>query len=735
MSLLMRAMIAPLRVGAHPRTLELLFDEPLLLAAHYAAVYHRIPRSAWPEEIADRLQQLDLRYQAHDSVLTLMDSLRGQLPTAVSVDLARRLAEGMELHSLLQARREVYQECCAKTLATLLKAVGKEDETSDVAVDEDTAEGRLTTFCRVMAFTPAESRLLGIVLTLGLSPGLQLFASMLSSRADARTPIWRALLDVDARGLTKLLSPSGALMAVGLLQPRDKLPRLSDFWSDFLIRNEGNLVQGLVQVLEPKESPDGAARLPDDDREILQIVLQKREPGINVLLYGKAGVDKLRLARTLVEGASGTAYTLVPEIPEEDHPTAILVGQRLLAGTGNQPILVVEKAASVLSRAQRDDLLFFGIRDEEESACALDERLLSGNLVPTLWLAGDARRLHAETLTRFLFHAEALKGTRADRTALVESMIDSLPISTREKTELAKLEGLSAPQLVGARRLATMTGGGSRPTFARHFRIAAGRSQKALSRRHKDEARLPVTQYSLDYIHAAGRFGPSQILKALQQRPVGSLCLYGLPGTGKTQFAEYLAQELGKPLLIKRASELLDKYVGESEKRIGEAFDQAEEEGAILLLDEADSFLRDRSRSQHAWEVSTVNELLQRMERFEEIFIGTTNVFDQIDTAALRRFTFKLEFLPLTLEQRWAMFLNETGLRGKSLSEKRQLAYEERLAFMKDLTPGDFATVKRQCVLLGESLSPEDWLGQLELEVKAKSRAGTENATSSRGVV
>ncbi|MDP3512504.1 MAG: AAA family ATPase, partial [Sulfuritalea sp.] len=344
----------------------------------------------------------------------------------------------------------------------------------------------------------------------------------------------------------------------------------------------------------------------------------------------------------------------------------------------------------------------------------------------------EAKRLHRDTLTRFLFHAEALKGTRADRTALIESMIESLPLAKCHKAELVKLEGLSAQQLACARALATMTAGRSRKTFARHLLVATTRSQKALARRGKDEARVPITRYSLDYIHAAGRFGPAQILQALKRRPHGSLCLYGLPGTGKTQFAEHLALELGKPILIKHASELFDKYLGESEKRIAEAFDRAEEEGAILLLDEADSFLRDRTRSEHGWEVSTVNELLQRMERFEEIFICTTNLFSQVDVAALRRFTFKLEFLPLTLEQRWAMFLNETGLRGKALPEKRQSAYEEQLAFMQDLTPGDFATVKRQCLLLGEELSPEAWLTQLELEVVAKHRSKVDEGPRQR---
>jgi hypothetical protein len=89
----------------------------------------------------------------------------------------------------------------------------------------------------------------------------------------------------------------------------------------------------------------------------------------------------------------------------------------------------------------------------------------------------------------------------------------------------------------------------------------------------------------------------------------------------------------------------------------------------------------------------------------------------------------------LGVNQRWAMFLNETGLRGKVLSEKRQSVYEERLAFMRDLTPGDFATVKRQCVLLGEDLSAEEWLSQLELEleVAAKLRAAVDEG-SQRGV-
>jgi hypothetical protein len=715
---------SPLRVGTTPVTLAVLFSEPLLFAAHYATVADVL---SWPEEIEATLAHVRTRYGAHDAVLQLMDTLRGQVPMALSADLARRMAEGLELHTALKNSQNIYRNACTECLER-----NAEGLTIDVYPEEITPNGRLALLARLLDFSPAQTQVLAYALVYTVLPALQLFTRMFSLQRWSRPLFWQTLFDLDAEALAAALSATGRLAGSGLLHATEGIPRLSEFWVELLVKTGTRFEHGLLQALVLKEGLGGAARLPTDDREILQVLLTRREPGINVLIHGKASVDKHRLADTLIQGVGARAHTLAADIPEKDQPAAVMVAQRLLADHPGRVVLVVEKAQAVLTRVMPDVFAFLGLSDENEEARPLDERILAENPVPTLWLTHEAKRLHRDTLTRFLFHAEALKGTRADRTALIESMIESLPLAKCHKAELVKLEGLSAQQLACARTLATMTAGRSRKTFARHLLIATTRSQKALARRSKDEARIPITRYSLDYIHAAGRFGPAQILQALKRRPHGSLCLYGLPGTGKTQFAEHLALELGKPILIKHASELFDKYLGESEKRIAEAFDQAEEEGAILLLDEADSFLRDRSRSEHGWEVSTVNELLQRMERFDEIFICATNLFAQVDVAALRRFTFKLEFLPLTLDQRWAMFLNETGLRGKVLAEKRQSAYEEQLAFMQDLTPGDFATVKRQCLLLGEELSPEAWLTQLELEVKAKHRSKDDNGLQQR---
>jgi len=107
------------------------------------------------------------------------------------------------------------------------------------------------------------------------------------------------------------------------------------------------------------------------------------------------------------------------------------------------------------------------------------------------------------------------------------------------------------------------------------------------------------------------------------------------------------------------------------------------------------------------------------MERFEGIFIAATNLMDSIDAAAMRRFTWKLEFRALRPEQAWSMFCAEAEFDAAAEPERaREL--EQRLAAIPDLAPGDFATVKRQANMLGEQLSPDAWLEQLAEEAKAK---------------
>ena len=193
--------------------------------------------------------------------------------------------------------------------------------------------------------------------------------------------------------------------------------------------------------------------------------------------------------------------------------------------------------------------------------------------------------------------------------------------------------------------------------------------------------------------------------------------LAGAPGTGKTALAEYIAGQLGKPLMVKQASDLVSKYVGDTEQNMARMFADAERDEAVLLLDEADSFLMDRRGAQRNYEVTEVNEMLQGMERFQGIFICTTNLMDRVDQAALRRFSFKIQFKPLTLEQRERMFVTE-ALQGDA--ERLTPELRQRLARMDQLCPGDYAAVRRQIDILGEELFPEEFIEQLEAEHRIK---------------
>jgi SpoVK/Ycf46/Vps4 family AAA+-type ATPase len=221
-----------------------------------------------------------------------------------------------------------------------------------------------------------------------------------------------------------------------------------------------------------------------------------------------------------------------------------------------------------------------------------------------------------------------------------------------------------------------------------------------------------VTRYALELLNCESRFEIPRIVEALRRKGSGQLCFYGPPGSGKTALAEHIAQALGRPLMVRRASDIASKFVGETEQNMARMFETAQSEGAVLLLDEADSFLR-RKRAERNYEVSEVNEMLAGMERFNGLFICTTNLFDDLDEAALRRFAFKIRFKALKPEQRVTMFEREAGV----VPDDEQ---RSRLAALDCLTHGDFAAVRNQVEILGEAFTPDEFLAQLEAEHRAK---------------
>ncbi len=183
------------------------------------------------------------------------------------------------------------------------------------------------------------------------------------------------------------------------------------------------------------------------------------------------------------------------------------------------------------------------------------------------------------------------------------------------------------------------------------------------------------------------------LLGGLRQNPEARLCFYGPPGTGKTAFGHWLAQQLEKPLMVKRVSDLVAPFVGETEQNLARAFAAAQLEDAVLLFDEVDSFLQDRKKARQSWEITAVNEMLTQMESYQGLFIASTNLMQDLDEASIRRFDLKIHFDYLKPQQIRDLFTSH--LKAMKLKDPAGSAVNQLLG-EGALTPGDFALVARR---------------------------------------
>ncbi len=472
----------------------------------------------------------------------------------------------------------------------------------------------------------------------------------------------------------------------------------------------------------------------DDQRmmtALLRNAVSRKEAGVNILLYGPPGTGKTELAKVAAQAAGLELYEVEyadrdgNSLSGRDRYRSLQISQVFLKGSASVALLFDEvedvfppistDAAQLMARLDTGD----GAPTGSVSGKAWVNQILETNPVPVIWVTNRIEQIDPAFRRRFQYHLELKSPPPGAREALVARALAGVDVAEGFAARLSERRGLTPAQIRTAVKFARLAGGATGDAGAEALiERQLVNADKALGNSPQERgARRVVTTYDLDLVNTESRFAIPKVVQALHRKGFGTLCFYGPPGTGKTALAEHIAQALQRPLMIRQASDIVSKYVGETEQNMAKMFEEAETEQAVLLLDEADSFLRSRRMAERHYEVSEVNEMLQGMERYAGIFICTTNLFQDLDEAALRRFTFKIRFLPLKPEQRERMFVAE-ALEGDAARLTEE--HRSRLRQLEALAPGDFASVRRQVDVLGEPFEPDEFLSQLEAEHRVK---------------
>ncbi|RLJ22496.1 AAA family ATPase [bacterium endosymbiont of Escarpia laminata] len=438
--------------------------------------------------------------------------------------------------------------------------------------------------------------------------------------------------------------------------------------------------------------------------------------GVNVLLYGPPGTGKSELARVIAESLGSTLY----EVSSTDEDGAPLGGpHRLRAYQLAQHCLSRRTKALVLLDEVEDvfddhNPYARGFQNEGDRKKGYMNRLLESNPVPAFWVTNNISAIDPAFRRRFDFALELPIPPRGVRRQIAEYHLGKLPVRGEWLDALARHDQISPAILGRAAKVAEIISEKNSTKLESQLIRVIGAQLKVTGRKDKLEIQSQtVTAYQPELLNPDRRL--EAVVKGLMRFKSGRLCLYGPPGTGKSVFAEYLAEQMEQPLLLKRASDLLGSFVGETETNITNMFREAEIDQAVLLLDEADSFLRDRRGAQHSWEITQVNELLTQMEAFKGVFICTTNLVDELDTAAARRFDYKIKLSALTSEQRWVLFRQVIKEQGVETVNKTD--WMPRLKTFAGLTPGHFATAIRQSRIEANRLSAIDLFNRLNAEL------------------
>jgi len=560
------------------------------------------------------------------------------------------------------------------------------------------------------------------------------------------------MLRADRETVSKMFSAGSPLIEKGILVPvselepnddpdydgEDVLPVISDHLVRVLREPDLTLESMMKHFIgEPAVThldwDKDFAYLGEAGNELIRMLEGAKKTGqfgVNVLLYGLPGTGKTEAVKAAAKKIGLELYIVGEkgkfgkEPTRHDRVTSAILAQELLSDNKNAAVLLDEMEDLFPTQMSLAEM-FGGASESSETSMGEKEsnkggvskvflnRLLERNKTITLWAANRPDKFDPAFRRRILYSIE-FRVPPADVREKIWTSVSvrhAFEISASDRKALATSFVVPPALMENAIRHASMSGGGIK-AIHNNLRAASGllfNNRRAIDAR--DEVPLHYDLRFLNTTVEASEFSLSSLGDNIKQsgRRDFNMLLHGPAGTGKTQFFAYLANLLGMDVMVKDAASLNDKYVGETEKRISEAFSEAEERGMFLVIDEADTFLRRREELGSNYEVSAVNTMLTCMERHTQPFGCTTNLFQNVDPAAKRRFLFKVAFDYLTAEQNELAFKHFFGVEAPT-----------SLKSCPKLVPSDFVNVKKQAGFISGEVTSDRLIRLLSLEAKSR---------------